>query len=160
MIGTTAGYGKVIRIDQRGEYKVSLKYFHQDDGIQLAIQQGSWLSGRVDVTQNGNKNLLSANQSGAVGWWRGNTQGNNNQTEITQYGESDLFGYNQTGDANTPRVNQSGTYSSAESTTFGNNNIVDISQGGGGSIDIDQCRDLTIARIEKVSPMTIRIAQR
>ncbi|AYN96559.1 hypothetical protein EAW52_22695 [Pseudomonas sp. LTJR-52] len=63
-------------------------------------------------------------------------------------------------DANIPRVDQSGIYSSAESTNLGNNNIVDISQGGGGSIDIDQCGDLTIARIEKVSPMTIRTAQR
>ena len=88
MIGTTAGNGNVVRIDQRGEYQVSLKYFQQDHGIQLAIRQGSWLSGRVDVTQNGDKKLLSANQSGAVGWWGGNTQGNNNQTEITQYGES------------------------------------------------------------------------
>lgn len=67
MIGTTAGNGNVVRIDQRGEYQVSLKYLQQDDGIQLAIQQGSWLSGRVDVKQNGNKKLLSANQSGAVG---------------------------------------------------------------------------------------------
>ena len=56
LIGTTAGNGNVVRIDQRGEYQVSLKYFQQDNGIQLAIQQGSWLSGRVDVTQNGDKN--------------------------------------------------------------------------------------------------------